>query len=44
MVTRSRARQVNEQEARGFASSTDQGCLEIEHVFYNADATCCGTA
>ncbi|MZF88244.1 hypothetical protein [Streptomyces sp. SID5643] len=37
MVTGSRARQVTEQEARDFGISTDRVCLEIEHVFYDAD-------
>lgn len=32
-----RARQVNEQEARDFGISTDRACLEIEQIFYDAD-------
>ncbi|MGW1658432.1 hypothetical protein [Streptomyces atratus] len=37
MVTGSRARQVNDQEAHDFGISTDRVCLEIEHIFYDAD-------
>ncbi|MFJ2915069.1 hypothetical protein ACIO8F_38035 [Streptomyces sp. NPDC087228] len=35
MVTGSRARQMNDQEARDFGISTDRACLEIEHLFYD---------
>ncbi|WP_327687218.1 hypothetical protein [Streptomyces sp. NBC_00467] len=28
---------MNDQEARDFGISTDRVCLEIEHVFYDAD-------
>ncbi|MFC5657688.1 hypothetical protein [Streptomyces nogalater] len=37
MVTGTRARQVNDQEARDFGISTDRACLEIEQIFYDAD-------
>ncbi|MFB8443598.1 hypothetical protein ACFC7A_31590 [Streptomyces niveus] len=37
MVTGSRARQVNDQEAHDFGISTDRVCLEIEQIFYDAD-------
>ncbi|MEE1943090.1 hypothetical protein V1L54_27415 [Streptomyces sp. TRM 70361] len=37
VVTGTRARQVNEQEARDFGISTDRVCLEIEHVFYDVE-------
>ncbi|MFF0171239.1 hypothetical protein [Streptomyces prasinus] len=37
MVSGSRARQVSEQQASDFGISTDRVCLEIEHVFYDAD-------
>ncbi|MFJ1958768.1 hypothetical protein ACIOGT_38140 [Streptomyces microflavus] len=37
VVTGTRARQVNDQEARDFGITTDRLCLEIQHVFYDAD-------
>ncbi|MFE9334823.1 hypothetical protein [Streptomyces sp. NPDC006925] len=37
MVTGTRARLVNDQEARDFGISTDRACLEIEQIFYDAD-------
>lgn len=37
VVTGSRARKVNDQEAQDFGISTDRVCLEVEHVFYDAD-------
>ncbi|WP_111340011.1 UTRA domain-containing protein [Streptomyces sp. AC1-42W] len=37
MVTGTRARRVNEQEAHDFGISTDRACLEIEQIFYDAD-------
>ncbi|MEK8141637.1 hypothetical protein NKH18_00625 [Streptomyces sp. M10(2022)] len=37
VITGSQARQVNDQEARDFGISTDRVCLEIEHIFYDAD-------
>ncbi|MDX2524834.1 hypothetical protein [Streptomyces europaeiscabiei] len=37
MITGTRARQVNDQEARDFGISTERICMEIEHVFYDAD-------
>ncbi|MEU8489274.1 hypothetical protein [Streptomyces sp. NPDC048641] len=37
VVTGSRARQVNDQEAEDFGISTDRVCLEIEHIFYDAE-------
>ncbi|MFG3105101.1 hypothetical protein ACGFZL_31925 [Streptomyces sp. NPDC048182] len=37
MVTGTRARQVNDQEARDFGISTERACLEIEQIFYDAD-------
>ncbi|WP_143674136.1 hypothetical protein [Streptomyces caniscabiei] len=37
VVTGSRARQVNDQEVQDFGISTERICLEIEHVFYDAD-------
>ncbi|MFJ7416728.1 hypothetical protein ACIQWZ_38935 [Streptomyces sp. NPDC098077] len=36
-VTGNRARQVNDQEAHDFGISTDRACLEIEHIFYDAN-------
>ncbi|MFJ4865946.1 hypothetical protein [Streptomyces sp. NPDC088748] len=38
VITGTRARQVNDQEARDFGISTDRACLEIEQIFYDADA------
>ncbi|MFM9457958.1 hypothetical protein [Streptomyces europaeiscabiei] len=37
VITGTRARQVNDQEARDFGISTERICMEIEHVFYDAD-------
>ncbi|MFH8993357.1 hypothetical protein [Streptomyces sp. NPDC017940] len=37
VVTGSRARQVNDQEARDFGIFTDRVCLEIEHIYYDAE-------
>ncbi|WP_405392433.1 hypothetical protein OG596_34255 [Streptomyces sp. NBC_01102] len=37
MVSGTQARQVNDQEAHDFGISTDRLCLEIQHVFYDAD-------
>lgn len=37
VVTGSQARQVNDQEAADFGISTDRVCLEIEHIFYDAE-------
>uniref|UniRef100_UPI002F917E44 hypothetical protein n=1 Tax=Streptomyces sp. NBC_01562 TaxID=2975879 RepID=UPI002F917E44 len=37
VFTGTTARQVNDQEARDFGISTERICLEIEHVFYDAD-------
>lgn len=37
MTTGTQARMVNDQEAADFGISTDRACLEIEHVFYDAD-------
>ncbi|MDX3589007.1 hypothetical protein OG920_45480 [Streptomyces europaeiscabiei] len=37
VVTGTRARQVSGQEAEDFVISTERACLEIEHVFYDAD-------
>ncbi|WP_030267664.1 hypothetical protein [Streptomyces violens] len=37
MVTGSRARKVNDQEAQDFGVSTDRVCLEVEQIFYDAD-------
>ncbi|MEU8672727.1 hypothetical protein AB0C71_38205 [Streptomyces anulatus] len=37
VVTGTQARQVNDQEAHHFGISTDRLCLEIQHIFYDAD-------
>ncbi|MCX4851733.1 hypothetical protein [Streptomyces sp. NBC_00893] len=38
VITSTRAREVNDQEALDFGISTDRTCLEIQHIFYDADA------
>ncbi|MFD7102796.1 hypothetical protein [Streptomyces celluloflavus] len=37
VVTGTRARQVNDQEAQDFGISTERARLEIEHAFYDAE-------
>ncbi|MFB8037085.1 hypothetical protein ACFC5Z_29975 [Streptomyces sp. NPDC056004] len=37
VITGTRARQVNDQEALDFGISTDRTCLEVQHIFYDAD-------